>query len=58
MAKREHCGVYQMRFGNLLAAMVMTDAKKAGELSPSMVSGIIGCSENYAYTLIKGWLSG
>ncbi|MFA5688970.1 MAG: hypothetical protein WC959_07465 [Kiritimatiellales bacterium] len=58
MAKREYCGVYQMRFERLWAALVMCDAKKAGEMSPTLVAGIIGCSEDYAGRLIMSKIRG
>ncbi|MFA5688998.1 MAG: hypothetical protein WC959_07605 [Kiritimatiellales bacterium] len=53
MAKREHCGIYQMRFERLWAALAMCDAKKAGEMSPTLVAGIIGCSVRHAQRLIR-----
>lgn len=52
MAKREHCGIYQQRFNKLWAALSLCDAKSAGELSASLVSGVIGCSEDYAGRMI------
>ncbi len=47
-----------MRFERLWAALVMCDAKKAGEMSPTLVAGIIGCSEDYAGRLIMSKIRG
>ena len=47
-----------MRFERLWAALAKCDAKKAGEMSPTMVAGIIGCSEDYACRLIMKKIRG
>ena len=52
MGKKPATGVYQKRFNLLWASLAMCDARLAGEISPELVSGIIGCSEDYARRLI------
>lgn len=52
MAKREHSGLYQKRFDMLWAMLLMVDPRGMVDISPGMISNIIGCSEDYAQRLI------
>ena len=52
--KRHRSAAYRERFEKLWAALSVCDARAAGEVSPGMVAGIIGCSEDYARRLLFG----
>jgi len=52
MSKPAQNGKYQLRFELLWSQLLLVDAAKAGELCPSIISGIIGCSDRYARELI------
>lgn len=45
-------GKYQLRFELLWSQLLLCDGANAGELCPGIVSGIIGCTEDYAQRLI------
>jgi MarR-like DNA-binding transcriptional regulator SgrR of sgrS sRNA len=45
--------VYEQRFNRLWGALALMDARKAGEVSAAMISGIIGCSERHAWRLLR-----
>jgi len=50
--KRVNSGVYQARFNRLWDALGLCDARRAGEISPEMVAGIIGSSIQTARRLL------
>ena len=50
--KRHRSAVYRERFERLWAALAVCDAQAAGEISPELIAGIIGCSEDYAGRLL------
>jgi hypothetical protein len=50
--KRHRYAAYRERFERLWEALSLCDARAAGEISPELVSGIIGCSEDYARRLL------
>lgn len=50
--KRHRSAEYRERFDRLWFALAACDASSAGEISPEMVSGIIGCSLDYARRLL------
>lgn len=50
--KRVNCGVYQVRFNRLWDALCTSSARRAGEVSPEMVAGIIGSSIQTARRLL------
>jgi hypothetical protein len=50
--KRHRSAVYRERFERLWAALAVCDAQAAGEISPELIAGIIGCSEDYASRLL------
>jgi hypothetical protein len=52
MAKREHSGVYQKRFDMLWAMLLVIDPRGIVDISPGMIAGVIGCSEDYARRLL------
>lgn len=56
--KRHRSVAYRERFARLWAALAVCDARLAGEISPQLVSGIIGCSEDYASRLLSWRLRG
>ena len=51
--KKRGQGRFQQRFDALWAIMAKVDVKNAGEISPWLVSRIIGCSERRARGLIS-----
>jgi hypothetical protein len=57
--KRVNSGTYQLRFDRLWSALAVCDSRAAGEVSPEIVSGIIGCSLQTArrllWTRIRGF---
>jgi hypothetical protein len=50
--KKGRCGVYQARFNRLWALLLVCDPHGMAEMTPSMIAGVIGCSERYAQTLL------
>jgi|GEM_PF-2066667 len=52
--KRVNSGTYQIRFDRLWGALAVCDARAAGEVSPELVAGIIGCSVWHARRLLFG----
>ena len=50
--KRFRSAVYRERFDRLWDALGLCEARSAGEVSPEIVSGIIGCSVDYAGRLL------
>ena len=43
---------YRSRFNRLWALLLVCDPHGMSEMSPSMISGVIGCSEDYASRLL------
>ncbi len=50
--KRFRSAVYRERFDRLWDALGRCEARNAGEVSPEIISGIIGCSVDYAGRLL------
>jgi len=49
-------GKYQLRFNLLISQLLLMDIQDAGEFSPTLVSGIIGCTQRHARRMINEWL--
>ncbi len=54
--RRHRNYAYKERFDRLWGALAVCDSRAAGEMTPELVSGIIGCSVDYAQRLLFGRL--
>jgi hypothetical protein len=50
--RRHRNAEFKERFDRLWAALALCEARTAGEITPGIISGIIGCSESYARRLL------
>lgn len=50
--KRFRSAIYRERFNRLWDALGLCEARDAGEISPEIIAGIIGCSVDYAGRLL------
>lgn len=51
MAKGAGGGTYRERYWKFIAFVLRSQPANPGEITPELISGVIGCSEGYAYEL-------